>query len=80
MLGYKSKQGFAVFRCRVRGGGKKMVSKGIVYGKPRNAGVNKMKCTRNLRSVAEERVGRSTRPWPAQARPALRDEGAAIEA
>merc|ERR1719217_179475 len=59
MLGFKSKQGFAVFRCRVRRGGrKKMVSKGIVYGKPRNAGVNKMKCTRNLRSVAEERCGR----------------------
>ena len=28
------------------------------YGKPRNAGVNKMKATRNLRSIAEERVGR----------------------
>merc|ERR1719218_396130 len=41
MLGYKSKQGFAVFRCRVRRGG-----------------LNKMKCTRNLRSVAEERCGR----------------------
>merc|ERR1719218_195224 len=54
MLGYKAKQGYSVFRC----GRKKMVSKGIVYGKPRNAGVNKMKCTRNLRSVAEERVGR----------------------
>merc|ERR1719236_380256 len=48
MLGYKSKQGYSVFRCRVRRGGrKKMVSKGIVYGKPRNAGVNKMKATRN---------------------------------
>merc|ERR1719424_1896283 len=43
MLGYKSKQGFTIFRCRVkRGGHKKMVAKGIVYGKPRNAGVNKM--------------------------------------
>merc|ERR1712224_201271 len=40
------------------GGRKKMVAKGIVYGKPRNAGVNKMKATRNLRSIAEERVGR----------------------
>ena len=59
MLGYKAKQGYVVFRTRIRRGGrKKMVSKGIVYGKPRNAGVNKMKCTRNLRSVAEERVGR----------------------
>merc|ERR1719460_2858966 len=59
MLGYKAKQGYVVFRARVRRGGrKKMVAKGIVYGKPRNAGVNKMKATRNLRSIAEERVGR----------------------
>merc|ERR1719335_921232 len=59
MLGYKAKQGYVVFRARVRRGGrKKMVAKGIVYGKPRNAGVNKMKATRNLRSIAEERVGK----------------------
>merc|ERR1712110_532004 len=31
---------------------------GIVYGKPVNCGVNKWKMTRNLKSVAEERVGR----------------------
>ena len=31
---------------------------GIVYGKPRNAGVNKMKAVRNLRSIAEERAGK----------------------
>merc|ERR1719329_1165716 len=59
MLGYKAKQGFVVFRTRIRRGGrKKMVSKGIVYGKPRNHGVNKTKATRNLRSIAEERAGR----------------------
>merc|ERR1711953_1518281 len=31
---------------------------GIVCGKPVNQGVNKWKKTRNLRSVAEERIGR----------------------
>ena len=29
-----------------------------MYGKPRNAGVNKMKAVRNLRSIAEERAGK----------------------
>merc|ERR1719345_54104 len=38
MLGYKSKQGFSIFRCRVkRGGHKKMVAKGIVYGRTEKA-------------------------------------------
>merc|ERR1719230_1058518 len=59
MVGFKSKQGYIVYRVRVkRGGRKKRVAKGIVYGKPKNCGVNKMKMARNYRSVAEERVGR----------------------
>jgi large subunit ribosomal protein L15e len=33
-------------------------SQGIVYGKPVNAGITQLKPTRNLRNVAEERVGR----------------------
>merc|ERR1711865_536404 len=41
-----------------RGGRKKRVAKGIVHGKPVNCGINKQKATRNLRSIAEERVGR----------------------
>merc|ERR1712124_224539 len=41
-----------------RGSRKKMCSKGIVYGKPGHHGVNKQKATRNLKSCAEERVGR----------------------
>merc|ERR1712216_852981 len=41
MLGYKSKQGFVIYRVRVkRGSRKKPYSKGINYGKPRNAGIN----------------------------------------
>lgn len=58
-LGYKAKQGFVVYRVRVkRGGRKRKVSKGICYGKPSTAGIKKIKASRNLKSVAEERVGR----------------------
>lgn len=58
-LGYKAKQGISIFRVRVkRGGRKRKVSKGICYGKPSTSGVKKIKATRNLQSVAEERVGR----------------------
>mmetsp|Transcript_31737 Transcript_31737/g.91073 ORF Transcript_31737/g.91073 Transcript_31737/m.91073 type:complete len:205 (+) Transcript_31737:84-698(+) len=58
-LGYKAKQGFLIYRVRIkRGDRKKRVAKGIVYGKPCHQGVNKWKMSRNLRSVAEERIGR----------------------
>eukprot|EP00877_Chromochloris_zofingiensis_P002324 jgi/Chrzof1/12092/Cz06g21030.t1 len=58
-LGYKAKQGFVVYRVRVRRGGRKRpVHKGIVYGKPVNQGITQLKPVRNLRNVAEERVGR----------------------
>lgn len=35
-----------------------MRSQGIVYGKPASQGITQLKPTRNLRNVAEERVGR----------------------
>ena len=58
-MGYKRKQGYAIFRTRVRRGGrKKPVSKGIVYGKPSNQGIRETKQQRTIRSIAEERVGR----------------------
>ncbi len=58
-LGYKAKQGYVIYRVRVRRGGRKRpVAKGIVTGKPASVGINQLKPTRNLRSVAEERVGR----------------------
>eukprot|EP00004_Rigifila_ramosa_P028371 TRINITY_DN95_c1_g1_i1.p2 TRINITY_DN95_c1_g1~~TRINITY_DN95_c1_g1_i1.p2 ORF type:complete len:219 (-),score=36.03 TRINITY_DN95_c1_g1_i1:139-753(-) len=58
-LGYKAKQGFVIYRVRVRRGGRKRpVRKGITYGKPKNQGVTELKFQRNMRSVAEERVGR----------------------
>merc|ERR1712225_152319 len=58
-LGYKAKQGFVVYRVRVRRGNrKKQVAKGATFGKRTNQGVNQLKFQRSLRSVAEERVAR----------------------
>ncbi|KAL2868845.1 ribosomal L15-domain-containing protein [Aspergillus lucknowensis] len=58
-LGYKAKQGYVIYRVRVRRGGRKRpVPKGATYGKPTNMGVNQLKYQRALRATAEERVGR----------------------
>merc|ERR1711933_159633 len=58
-MGYKAKQGYVIYRIRVRRGGRKRpVPKGATYGKPKSHGVNQLKPTRNLQSVAEEKVGR----------------------
>ncbi|KAG2202503.1 hypothetical protein INT47_013119 [Mucor saturninus] len=58
-LGYKAKQGFVIYRIRVRRGGRKRpVHKGATFGKPVNEGVNQLKYQRSLRSTAEERIGR----------------------
>ncbi|CAL9764855.1 unnamed protein product [Musa acuminata subsp. burmannicoides] len=58
-LGYKAKQGFVIYRVRVRRGGRKRpVPKGIVYGKPKHQGITQLKFQRNKKSVAEERAGR----------------------
>lgn len=58
-LGYKAKQGFVIYRIRVRRGGRKrQVHKGKTMGKPKNQGVTGLKPKRSLQVVAEERVGR----------------------
>jgi len=58
-LGYKAKQGFVIYRVRVkRGGRKRPVVKGQTYGKPKTHGVNALKNQRSHQSIAEERVGR----------------------
>ncbi|KAG6493430.1 hypothetical protein ZIOFF_048416 [Zingiber officinale] len=52
-------EGYVIYRVRVRRGGRKRpVPKGIVYGKPKNQGITQLKFQRNKRSVAEERAGR----------------------
>ena len=61
-LGYKAKQGFVVYRARVRRGGRKRpVRKGIVHGKPKSQGVVGLKNQVNLRAIAEQRVGKKLR-------------------
>ena len=58
-LGYKAKQGYVVYRIRIRRGGRKRpVHKGKTMGKPKNQGVTGLKAKRSLQAVAEERVGR----------------------
>ena len=58
-LGYKAKQGYVIYRVRVkRGGRKRPVVKGQTYGKPKTHGVNALKNQRSHRAIAEERVGR----------------------
>ena len=53
-LGYKAKQGYVIYRVRVRRGGRKRkVHKGHQMGKPTNQGVTQLKFQRSLRSVAE---------------------------
>merc|ERR1712228_204050 len=58
-LGYKRSQGYVIYRIRVRRGGRKRpVRKGTVFGKPVNQGIRKLKKERTHKSTAEERVGR----------------------
>src|ERR1700743_1293637 len=58
-LGYKAKQGYVIYRIRIRRGGRKrQVAKGQVCGKPASQGVTQLKPTRSIRALAEERVGR----------------------
>ncbi|XP_005105828.1 60S ribosomal protein L15 [Aplysia californica] len=58
-LGYRAKQGYVIYRVRIkRGGRKRPVPKGCTYGKPKTHGVNQLKFQRSHRNVAEERVGR----------------------
>lgn len=53
-LGFRAKQGYVIYRIRVRRGGRKRpVPKGCTYGKPKSHGVNELKPTRRLQSVAE---------------------------
>merc|ERR1719317_1847123 len=55
MLGYKAKQGFCIFRYRIRRGDRKQkASKGIIYGKPKHSGINTMKNSQSLQTVAEQ--------------------------
>merc|ERR1712159_186434 len=58
-MGYKAKQGYCIYRVRVRRGGRKRPNpKGQVYGKPKNQGINQYKYAHSLRHTAENRVAK----------------------
>lgn len=57
-LGFKKKQGFVIYRVRIRRGGRKRnIRKGTVFGKPRNQGIRKQKKAMTHKNIAEQRVG-----------------------
>jgi len=59
-LGYKAKQGFVIYRVKVRRGGRKrQTMSDIVYGKPATQGIRKLKNQRSLRVQGECKVGRA---------------------
>ena len=58
-LGFKKKQGYVIYRIRVRRGNRKRPAHdGKILGKPKTIGVWKIKLAKSLRNVAEDRVGR----------------------
>jgi len=58
-VGYRAKQGYVIYRVRIRRGGRKRpVPKGQVYGKPKSQGITQLKNKRSHQAIAEERAGR----------------------
>lgn len=56
-LGYRAKQGYVIYRIRIRRGGRKRpVPKGCTYGKPKSHGINELKPYRKLQNIAEVSV------------------------
>merc|ERR1739848_801069 len=54
-LGYRAKQGYVIYRIRIRRAGRKRpVPKGATYGKPTNEGVNELKNQRSHQAIAED--------------------------
>ena len=58
-LGYKRTQGYVIYRVRIRRGGRKRnIRKGTVFGKPVNHGIAKQKKSQTHKNIAEQRVGK----------------------
>jgi large subunit ribosomal protein L15e len=58
-MGYKTKNGYSIWRIRVRRGGRhNPVRGGITWGKPKGQGVNHLKPRANLQELAEQRAGK----------------------
>ena len=61
-LGYKAKQGYVVYRARVRRGNRKRpAKKGVICGKPKMIGITGLKNVKNLKVIAEQAVGRKVK-------------------
>src|SRR5699024_8982908 len=61
-LGYKSKDGYSIYRVRIkRGGRKKLANNGNTHGKCVNAGIYEQKPSLNLQGMAEIKLGRKIR-------------------
>ena len=61
-LGYKAKQGYVVYRVRVRRGNRKRpAKKGVVCGKPKQIGIVGLKNAKNAKTIAEQAVGRKVK-------------------
>merc|ERR1712004_156082 len=59
MLGYKAKQGYVIYRARVRRGCfVRHVAKGQTMGKPTNSGVHELKLAKSHQAIAEKRAGK----------------------
>jgi large subunit ribosomal protein L15e len=60
LLGYKAKQGYVIYRIRIRKGGRRRVaSKNRIYGKNRTHHIYKLTPKINLQSLAENKVGKA---------------------
>ena len=58
-LGYKAKQGYVVYRVKLRRGNRKRPApKGVIFGKPKRSGVSGLIQSKNMQSRAEELAGR----------------------
>ena len=58
LMGYKAKQGYSIFRIRIRRGGRRKVAdKNRVYGKNRTHHIYKLTPKLNLQSLAEQKAG-----------------------
>ncbi|KCZ75225.1 hypothetical protein H311_03792 [Anncaliia algerae PRA109] len=59
LLGYRAKQGYSIYRVRIRRGGrKKKAVNGNTHGKPVNAGIYEQKPAQSLQALAEIKLGK----------------------
>lgn len=59
-MGYKAKQGYIIYRIRVRKGSRRRVAKkNVLAGKPRTHHIYKLTPSLNLQSIAENKAGKA---------------------